>query len=236
VTILRELVAAEGLLARIHRLVIAQHGHLHDVGADVDDRDVLVLRAPRQPVHHQGQRGLLRKRFHVHHQRRQPREVGHRDAVLDALLARRGDHHFLFVGVGGRRPDRLEIEVDFLESKRDVLVRFAFHLHLEILLPQRRRDRDLLGDHRARGYRHRDVLDASAEALVGALHCVRGSLEVVDVAIDHRVARERFDGVALDAVGILASLRDLEHLHRGRADVEPEQRRRLWLEQVKCHI
>ena len=46
--VLGELVAAERLLARVDRLVVAQHGDVHHVGADVDHRDVLVLAAARQ--------------------------------------------------------------------------------------------------------------------------------------------------------------------------------------------
>ena len=40
-------------LARVDRLVVAQHGHLHDVRADVDHRDVLVLAAVGQRLHHE---------------------------------------------------------------------------------------------------------------------------------------------------------------------------------------
>jgi hypothetical protein len=79
-----------------------------------------------------------------------------------------------------------------------------------------------LGDHRAGRHRHRYVFGACAEALVAALHRVDERLEVVDVAVDHCVSRERLDGVALDAESALAGVDDLEHLHRRRTDVQPE--------------
>ena len=60
--VLGELVAAERLLARVDRLVVAQHGDVHDVGADVDHRDVLVLAAARAAAARRAEGGLLRDR------------------------------------------------------------------------------------------------------------------------------------------------------------------------------
>src|SRR5436189_25734 len=49
------------------------------------------------------------------------------------------------------------------------------------------------------------------------------------------VAHERLVGVALDSVGTFARFHALQYLYRRRADVQPEQRRRLRLEQVEIH-
>src|SRR5882724_1262172 len=233
--LLRQLVAAEGLLTRIDRLIVAQHRHVHHVGADVDDGDVLVPAAAGQRLHHQRQGRLLREGLDVHHQRLETGEVRDRDTVLDLLLARGGDQHLLLLGVVRRRPERLEIQIHFLERERNVLVRLAFDLDFELVLAQPRRDHDLLGDHGAGRHRHRDVPGARAKALVRALHRIGRLLEIADVAVDHRIANERLDGIALDPVRTSARFNDLEHLYRRRADVQPEQRRRLRLEQVEIH-
>src|SRR5882762_1001288 len=203
--------------------------------ADVGDRDVLVLAAAGQRLHHQRQGRLLREGLDVHHQRLEAGEMRDRDTVLDLLLACGGDQHLLILGVVRRRAERLEIQIHFLERERNVLVRLAFDLDFELVLAQPRGHHDLLGDHRAGRHRHRDVLGARAEALVRALHRIGCLLEVADVAVDHGIAKERLDGVALDSVGTFARFDDLEHLYGRRADVQPEQRRRLRLEQVEIH-
>jgi len=100
---------------------------------------------------------------------------------------------------------------------------------------QARGEHDLLGNHRAGRHRHGDVPGAGGEALVRPPHRLRHRLEVVDVAVDHRVARQRLDRVALDPVGGAARVHDLQHLHRRRADIQPKERRRLRLEQVEFH-
>jgi hypothetical protein len=43
--VLRQLIAAERLLARVELLVVAQHRQVHDVGADIDERNDLPLAA-----------------------------------------------------------------------------------------------------------------------------------------------------------------------------------------------
>ena len=148
--VLGELVAAERLLARVHRLVVAQHRHVHDVGADVDDRDVLVLAAA-------GQRSAPRARARsAARTTRRPSPAAFRPA--DSATATRSSTfslrvaaimHFLLLGVGRRRAEHLEIEVHLLERERDVLVGLALDLDLELVLAQRGRHDDLLGDHRA---------------------------------------------------------------------------------------
>ena len=66
------------------------------------------------------------------------RGFGDGDAVLDLLLARRGDQDFLLVRAVRRRAEHLEIEVHLVERERDVLVGLALDLHLELLFAQAR--------------------------------------------------------------------------------------------------
>src|SRR5690606_39972453 len=112
----------------------------------------------------------------------------------------------------------------------------ALDLDLELFLAQRAVDDDLLRNDGARGHRHGHVLRARAETLVAALDGLRDGLEVVDVAIDDGIARQRFDRVALDAPLALARVDDLKHLDGRRTDVQTEERRRLWLEKVELHL
>src|SRR5207302_832723 len=147
-----------------------------------------------------------------HHQRREAGEVRDRDPVLDLLLAGGGDQHLLLLGVVRRRTERLEIEIHFLERERNVLVRLAFDLDFELIVVQPRRHDDLLGDHGAGRHRHRDMLGARAKALVRAFHRIGRLLEVADVAVDHRIANERFDGIALDSVRASAGFDGLSPL------------------------
>ena len=122
-----------------------------DVRPDVHQRDVLVAAVGRQRRGDQAERLLRRVRLDVHDARLEAGGLGDGDAVLDLLLARRSDQHLDLVRVVGRGADRLEIEVDLVERKRDVLVGFGLDRQLEILLALACGDDDLLGDdHRGR--------------------------------------------------------------------------------------
>ena len=139
--VLGELVAAERLLAGVDRLVVAQHRDVHDARAEVDDGDVLVAALARQLLADQLEGGLHGVGLDVHHQRLQPRRLGDRDAVLDLLLAGGGDQDLDFFRSRRRGPEHLEVEVDLVERERDVLVRLAFDLDLELFLAQAGRAR-----------------------------------------------------------------------------------------------
>src|SRR6185312_2724960 len=120
----RELVAAERLVAGEQELVVAQYVEMGDVGADVDEGDVLVAAVGRQRRRDHAERLLRRVRLDVHHRRAQAGRLGDRHAVLDLLLARGRDQHLDLVGVVRRGPQDLEIEVDLVERERDILVGF----------------------------------------------------------------------------------------------------------------
>ena len=126
--ILGQLVAAERLVPGEQELVVAQHVEVRHVGADVDQRDVLVAPVGRQRRRDQPECLLRRVRFDVHHQRPQARGFGDGYAVLDLLLARRGDQHLDLVGVVRGRPQDLEVEVDLVQRERDVLVGLGLDL------------------------------------------------------------------------------------------------------------
>src|SRR5690606_40967366 len=61
--VLGELAATEGLLTRIDRLSVAEHGDVHDAGADVDQRDDLIRAAARQLPAEQLERRFNRQRL-----------------------------------------------------------------------------------------------------------------------------------------------------------------------------
>src|SRR6185436_4221184 len=82
---------------------------------------------------------------------------------------------------------------------------------------------------------HRHMLRTRAETLVRAAHRIGYGFEVVDVAVNDCVARERLDRISLDPITALPGVDDLEHLYGRRADVEAEQRGRLGRKQVELH-
>ena len=177
----------------------------------------------------------MRERLHVHDERLQARRIGDGDAVFDFFLSRRRDQHFLLFRIVGRRPERLEIEVHFLERERDVLVRFGLDLQLELLFAKARGHHDPFRDDGAGRHGHRHMLRARAQTLVRAAHGIGYGFEVVDVAVNDCVARERLDRIPFDPITALPGVDDLEHLHGRRANVEAEQGGRLGRKQVELH-
>ena len=161
----RQLVAAERLVAGEQELVVAQHVEVRDVRADVDERDVLVAAVGRQRRRDHAERLLRRVRLDVHHARLQSRGLGDGDAVVDLLLARRGDQHLDLVRIVRRRADDLEVEVDLVEREGYVLIGLGLDGKLELLLLLPGGYDDLLGDHHRRRKRERDRAVAAAEAL-----------------------------------------------------------------------
>ncbi len=61
----------------------------------------------------------------IDHDRLQPRRLGHGHPVVDLLLARGRNQHVDVVGRLRNGPEHLEVEVDFVEGERDVLVGLA---------------------------------------------------------------------------------------------------------------
>ena len=129
---------------------------MHDMGADVDQGDVLVAAVGRKRRRDHHERFLGGVRLDVHDPRLEPGGIGDRHAVLDLFLARGGDQDFDFLGIVGRRSKDLEIEIDLVERKRDVLVGLGLDLQLQLLFLLAGRDDDLLGDDHGRGKRHGD--------------------------------------------------------------------------------
>ena len=177
--------------------------------------------------------GLRGVGLDVHHDRLEARGFGGGHAVLDLFLARGGDQHLDLVLARGRGPQDLEVQVDLVQGERNVLVGLALDLDLHVLFALVAGQDHLLGDHRRGGQGQRDVLDAGAEGLVGALDRLARRLDVGDVAVDHRVLGQRLDRIALDAVNVPARFRDLHHLYRRRADVAADERRRLGFQEIE---
>jgi hypothetical protein len=80
------------------------------------------------------------------------------DPVLDLFLAGGGNQHFDFVRAGRYWPDHLEVEIDLLEGKRNVLIGLRLHLHFHLCLAKARRQDDLLRDDRRRRQGHGHIL------------------------------------------------------------------------------
>src|SRR5439155_10153050 len=138
-----------------------------------------------------------------------------------------------FVGVGRRRPEDLEVEVDLVERKGDVLVGLGFDRELEVLLFLPGRHDDLLGDHHGGGQGKGNVPVAGGEPLPGALQPVADLVQIYNVAVGDDVLGQGFDDVPFEPVDALAHVRELDQLDRGRADVDADQRRRLHGENIE---
>ena len=231
--VLGELAAAERLLARVYGLIVSKHGNVHDVGSDIDQRDVLFFAIVGELFLDQFERGLHRIGFHVHDQGLQPRGLGYRHAVLHFFLARGGDQHLHLLDIGGRGADHLIVEIDLLQGEGNVLVGLGLDLDAQLVVTQAGRYHDLLGDHRRRGQRHRHVLGACGQFFPAKLDRLRHGLEVGDIAVDHRVLGQGFNYIALHAQRPFARIHNFDHLHGGRADVHPEKGRCFRLEYVK---
>ena len=150
--VLRQLVAAERLVAGEQDLVVAQDVEVRDV-APTSTSAMFWSRAVRR----QRRRDQARTPSCVAYDSTsitrglQAGGLGDGDAVLDLLLARRGDQHLDFVRVVRRRAEHLEVEVDLVERERNVLVGLGLDLQLELLLALAGGHDDLLGDDRPAG-------------------------------------------------------------------------------------
>ena len=163
-----QLVAAECLVPGEKYLVVAQDIEMHDVRTHIDQRDVLIasVRRQRRRDHDEGFLGGVG--FHIHHARLEPRSVGNGDAIVHLLLARGGNEHLDLIRIVQRRSENLEVEVDLVERKGDVLVCLGLDLQLQLFLGLTGWNDDLFSDdHRGRE-RHGDVTIAGTEALVCA--------------------------------------------------------------------
>jgi hypothetical protein len=141
------------------------------------------------------------------------------------FAARGGQHDFDIVGRIGGRADHVEVEADFVERERNVLAGFGLDLHFQLVFRQPGRQDDLLGDHRGGRHAQRHVPGARAALLPHPAHRFHHLVHVLDIAVGDSVARQRFGGVALQPVIVLADLRQLHQPHAGGADVDAHQRR-----------
>jgi hypothetical protein len=121
-------------------------------------------------------------------------------------------------------PQHLEVEVHFLDRVRDVVDGLELDLGFQVVLVQVRRHRDDLGDHRRPRHGRRGMPRAGPGAGDRPLDGLADGLDLDDVLFHHRVGRQRFDRVVLDAVAIPGT-GELQQLHGGRADVDANQRR-----------
>ena len=231
--VLGQLVAAERLVAGEQKLVIAQNIEVADVGADVDQRDVLVAAVGGQRRANQLECLLRRVGLDVHDARLEAGRFSRGDAILDFFLARRGDQDLDLVGIVGGRAERLEIEVDLVERERDVLVGLGLDGQFELLFLLAGRNDDFLRDDHRGGQCKRYIAVSAAEALPGPTQGVRHLVEIDDIAVGHDVAGERLDRIALEPERPAPDGGQFDELDGRRRDVRADQRRSFRLEKVQ---
>jgi hypothetical protein len=129
-----QLLAAENLFARIDRALILQHDQRRHRRADVDDGDHGILRHGKL-IGNELERVFHRERFDIDHlaptaarDRAQPR-ASRRFPCARPPAARSSCPALSLTG-----PTTLEIEADFLDRIRDVLVGLDLDLAVEVFL------------------------------------------------------------------------------------------------------
>ncbi len=218
---------------------------MRDMGADVDQSDVLVASVGGERGGDQAKDLLRGVRFHVHNRRLQPGGLRDGNPVLDFFLAGGGDQDFDFVDVVRRRTQNLEVKVDLVQRKRNILVGLGLDGQFEFFFLLPGGDDDFLGNDHGRGERHGHETVATAHALPCPLQRVADLVEVGDIAVGNRVAGQGLDGVTLEAIGALAGLRQFHQLERSRCNIDPDQRWGLSLQEIensghvlgkRCHV
>jgi hypothetical protein len=207
-----------------HRGAIEQHGNLRHRRADLEQGDHLPLAAAGHLRDDAGRGRARRIRFDVHHRGLQARCLGHGDAVLDLFAARGGEHHLDVVLRAGHGADDVEVQAHVIERERNVLAGLGFDLHFELFFRQAGGQHDLFRDDGGRRHAQRRMARAGAAFLEQAAHGVHDLVQVLDVAIGDRAARQRLDRAALHAQAILAGIGKFDQPHAGAADIEPHER------------
>ena len=133
---LGQLLAAEGEIARVGDLEVAQHRERGAARAEVDDGDVALHAAVGHLVRQQLAGVLERERLDVDDACGQARGLHRRLPLLDVLGSRRDQQHVEHVRIFFRRTDDFEVEADFLHRERDVLVGLHLDLRLELAVAQ----------------------------------------------------------------------------------------------------
>ena len=222
---LRQLHAAKRLLAQINRLIVSQRIDVHHGCPDIHHGDNLIPPAIRQQRLYQLEGILCSKRVNVHHRGFESHRLRNRHPVFDFFLSGRGNQDLNILRAVGRGTQDLEVQVDLLQRKRNVLVGFCFDLGLELIFGLAGRHDNFLGDNRRGRQSHRQVLGARTHSLPPPANGVPDFLQIHDVAVNDGVLGQRFNGVPLKAIFSFPARHQLHHFHRRRTDVDADHRR-----------
>ena len=98
------------------------------------------------------------------------------------------------------------------------------------------RQDDFLGDNGSRRQGHSHIAGCRAQTLPGSAHGFRHPFQVGDIAVRHRIPGQGFDCVTFDPIGTLAVVYQLNHLDRGRADIQSQQGARFRVEDREINL
>jgi hypothetical protein len=235
---LRQLGAAEGLVAIVELLVVAQHLQAGGVGTDFEQGHQRIAAFVGQRRDHAAHRQARGVRLDVQDDRRQPGRLGQALAILHAVLARRGEQHLDITQRCRARADDAEVETHFVERERNVLIGFGLDLKLHLFLAQTGGQDDLLGDDRGLRHRHHHLLGAGAALADHAAHGFGDFVELLDLAIGDPALLEGFEREAFEHKIARRGLAEFHQLDAGRTHVQPDHRRRLSAQQLiqKTHV
>ena len=159
----------------------------------------------------QAERVFHRERLDVHRLRTEAAEIQRGDAQIDVLGTRRREQHIDHVRIVLDRSEHLEIEADFLDRVRDVLIRLDLDLRFHVLVGQVGRHRHDLGDDGRAGDGRRGKLRLGAGTGQGAADGLAYCLDFDDVFLDHSIRRQRLHRVVFYAIAT-ANLNQLQQL------------------------
>ena len=127
---LRQLRAAEGLVAVVEHFLVADHLHAGGERANLKQGNDRIGALGGQALNQAagGEPGGIG--LHVENDRFQPCRLGQTLTVLHLVFARSCNQNVDIPGGGSARADHAIVEADFIERKGNVLVGFRFNLHL----------------------------------------------------------------------------------------------------------
>ena len=163
-------------------------------------------------------------RFNVEHNRFQSSGLGQALTVLNAVLARSGDQHLDIAHRRRAGPQHAEVEADFVERERNVLVRFRLDLQFEFFFPQPSGQHDLLGDDGRLRHRQHHLTGLGAAFRDNALDSVCDLVEFLDLPVCDPALFETLGAKPLEHVLARCRLTQLDQFDAGRADVQPNHR------------
>ena len=187
------MLAAEKLLAGVDGTTVVQHTERGHRRANIHHRDGQLIVTTTQLRLQQAVSAFEGIRLDIDHFRGKPSERKGCLADLDVLLAACSQQHLYPFGVTRRRPLHFEIDGDFFQRVRNVLIGLDLQLVFQVVLGKTRFHFDGLGDDSRTRHSNRGRLDAGLGLGQHARKRLTDPLQLGDVLLYHCVRWKRLD-------------------------------------------